>query len=111
MHGDRQQLYAVLLNLVSNAVKFTPAGTRPRVSVSAIRTDDGWRVSVSDNGRGIPPEERERLFELYRRGTALVEGSGIGLATARRAVEAHGGRMGIADAAGGGTTVWFTLPA
>jgi signal transduction histidine kinase len=110
VRADRQQLYAVLLNLVSNAVKFTPAGTRPRIAVDAGREDEGWRVSVSDNGRGIPADERERLFELYRRGTASVEGTGIGLATARRAVEAHGGRMGITDAPGGGTTVWFTLP-
>ena len=87
------------------------AGTTPRVVVEATCSDGAWRVSVSDNGRGIPPEDRERLFELYRRGTASVEGSGIGLATARRAVEAHGGGMGITGAPGGGTTVWFTLPA
>jgi signal transduction histidine kinase len=111
VRGDRHQLYAVLLNLVSNAVKYTPAATRPEVSVDAVRDGELWRVSVTDNGRGIPEEEREQLFELYRRGTRSVEGLGIGLATARRAVEAHGGRIGVTGAAGGGTTVWFTLPA
>ena len=111
VRADRQQLYAVLLNLVSNAVKYTPPTTRPVVSVAARCEDAAWWVGVTDNGRGVPPEEREALFELYRRGTGSVEGSGIGLATARRAVEAHGGRIGITDAPGGGSTVWFTLPA
>ena len=111
VRADRAQVYALLLNLLSNAVKFTPPGTRPVVEVRADREGEAWRVSVTDNGRGIPVEERERLFELYRRGTTSVEGTGIGLATARRVVEAHGGRVGITDAPGGGTTVWFTLPA
>ncbi|GAA1931809.1 GAF domain-containing sensor histidine kinase [Nocardioides marmoribigeumensis] len=112
VRGDRQQLYAVLLNLVSNAVKFTPATTRPVVEVRAVREDGRWRIEVSDNGRGIPAEQREGLFDLYSRGAGSggVEGTGIGLATARRAVEAHGGSIGIEDAPGGGTTVWFTVP-
>ena len=110
VQGDRQQLYAVLLNLVSNAVKFTPPGLTPVVEVGAQRERQGWRIQVSDNGRGIPVADRERVFELYGRGRATVEGSGIGLATARRVVEAHGGRIGIEDSPAGGTTVWFTLP-
>jgi signal transduction histidine kinase len=110
VRGDRQQLYAVLLNLLSNAVKFTPLTERPTLDVRAEEERGSWRVSVSDNGRGIPAEDREALFELYRRGTRSVAGSGIGLATARRAVEAHGGTIGIDGTAGAGTTVWFTLP-
>jgi signal transduction histidine kinase len=110
VRADRGHLYAVLLNLVSNAVKFTPSGTRPVVEVRADRDGDAWLVRVTDNGRGVAVEDRASLFELYQRGTHAVEGSGIGLATARRAVEAHGGRIGIEDAPGGGTTVWFTLP-
>lgn len=114
VQADADQLYAVLLNLVSNAVKFTPPDRTPEVTVAAARHDDQWRVTVSDNGRGIPPESREAVFELHNRGDGSVrgsiEGSGIGLATARRAVEAHGGRIGVEDAPSGGTTVWFTLP-
>ena len=109
--GDVEQLYAVLLNLVGNAVKFTPAGRAPEVAVAASRLDGMWRLTVTDNGRGIPADERESVFELHHRGDRSVEGSGIGLATARRAVEAHGGRIGVDAAPGGGTTVWFTLPA
>ena len=111
VRADEQQLYAVLLNLISNAVKFTPVGTTPRVVVAAVRSEDTWRITVSDNGRGIPEDQRAGLFELYARGDSTVDGTGIGLATARRAVEAHGGTIGIDDAPGGGTTVWFTLPA
>lgn len=110
VNADREQLYAVLLNLVSNAIKFTPPATRPVVEVDATRLDVAWRVSVTDNGRGVPQQDRESVFELYRRGSRAVDGSGIGLATARRAVEAHGGTIGIDAVAGGGTTVWFTLP-
>jgi signal transduction histidine kinase len=111
VRGDADQLYAVLLNLVSNAVKFTPPDRAPRVAVSAARDDDGWRIEVADNGRGIPPDQRESAFALHARGDRSVEGFGIGLATARRAVEAHGGRIGIDGRDGGGTRVWFTLPA
>lgn len=109
--GDATQLYAVLLNLVSNAVKFTPPDRAPEVAVTAARGDGEWRVAVTDNGRGIPVTGRDTVFVLHARGDSSVEGSGIGLATARRAVEAHGGRIGIDDAPGGGTTIWFTLPA
>jgi signal transduction histidine kinase len=79
--------------------------------VRAERRDDVWRISVSDNGIGVPPERRESMFVLFARGDKRVEGSGIGLAAARRVVEAHGGRMGMDQAGSGGTTIWFELPA
>jgi signal transduction histidine kinase len=66
---------------------------------------------VTDNGIGVAPERRETMFVLFARADKRVDGSGIGLATAKRVVEAHGGRIGMEDAAGGGTTVWFELPA
>ncbi len=109
--ADRTQVYAILLNLLSNAVKFTPPGRDPEIHVGVTREGDHWRITVSDNGPGIPPEAREAVFELHARvGDGSVEGSGIGLATARRAVEAHGGRVGVESAPGGGASVWFTLP-
>ncbi len=111
VRGDRQQLHAVLLNVVSNAVKYTPPGRTPEVGVRAERVGGSWAVTVTDNGRGVPPEQREALFGLYQRGPGPVEGTGIGLATARRVIEAHGGRIGMSDGPDGvGTRVWFLLP-
>ncbi|MFL6154888.1 MAG: sensor histidine kinase, partial [Marmoricola sp.] len=77
----------------------------------ADRQGEQWRITVTDNGRGIPVEQRDGLFELYARGDSSVDGTGIGLATSRRAVEAHGGQIGIEDAPDAGSTFWFTLPA
>jgi signal transduction histidine kinase len=109
--ADRHQLYAVALNLVSNAVRFAAPGVRPEIRISSERYDDRWRISVTDNGIGIPEEQREAMFVLFARADKRSGGSGIGLAATRRIVEAHGGRVGIDGAAGGGTTVWFDLPA
>lgn len=108
--GDATLLYAVLQNLVANAVKFTPPERAPEVHVDAARDGDAWRISVTDNGRGIPAADRDHVFALHARGDRSVQGAGIGLATTRRAVEAHGGRIGVEDADDGGTIVWFTIP-
>jgi signal transduction histidine kinase len=111
VRADREQLYLVLLNLVSNALKFAPATTTPGVDIDVQRVGGTWRVSVTDNGRGVPADRRDSVFELYSRGDRSVDGTGIGLATVRRAVEAHGGQIGLEDAPVSGTTIWFTLPA
>lgn len=110
VRGDVTQLYSVMLNLVSNAVKFVPRGRAPQVTVEAEREGGAWRITVADNGRGVPLDQRESLFDLHVRGDDSVDGWGIGLATARRIVEDHGGAMGIADSPAGGAAVWFTLP-
>ena len=109
--GDPVQLRAVLQNLVANAAKFVPAGAGARVRVDASRVAGGWRVEVVDHGLGIALEDRERVFEPFTRTHDDVPGSGIGLATVRRVVDAHGGTIGIGETPGGGTTVWFELPA
>ncbi|MDT9592097.1 ATP-binding protein [Nocardioides zeae] len=110
--GDPTQLRAVLQNLIANAAKFVAPGTRPRIEVSARRTRSGapgWVVEVADRGIGIDPTETEHVFEpLVRVGEA--EGSGIGLATCRRVVASHGGRISLLPRAGGGTVAWFSLP-
>jgi signal transduction histidine kinase len=108
--SDDQQLYSVLLNLLSNAVKYARPDVPPVIEVSAERRDTSWRISVQDNGIGIPTAEHDRVFGLFMRVETSVDGSGIGLATVKRIVEAHGGRIGISPVDGPGTTVWFEMP-
>jgi signal transduction histidine kinase len=108
--GDPVQLRAVLQNLVANAAKFTRPGEPARIAISAERRDTTWRLRVVDHGIGVPPEDRERVFEPLVRVDDRVPGSGIGLATVRRVIEAHAGRIGLTETPGGGTTVWFDLP-
>jgi signal transduction histidine kinase len=108
--GDPVQLRAVVQNLVANAAKFVPPGVAPKIEVSAAPVAGGWRIEIADHGIGISPEHRERVFEPLARVDHSVPGCGIGLATVRRVIDAHGGRIGLAETPGGGTTVWFELP-
>lgn len=108
--ADRQQLYSVFLNLLTNALKFTSSDVAPRVSIAASSTGSHVTVEVTDNGVGIPLGEQESVFDLFTRSDRSKPGSGIGLATVRGVVEAHGGTVGARSAPGGGTTFWFTLP-
>ncbi|WP_406832541.1 GAF domain-containing sensor histidine kinase [Pedococcus sp. KACC 23699] len=113
--GDATLLRALLQNLVANAVKFSAAvvgGGTPVVRVGAEHITGGWRVTVDDNGPGVPKEDRDRVFELLARGDDKqdVEGLGIGLSTCRRIVQSHGGRIGIADSELGGASVWVSFP-
>lgn len=110
VRADRQQLHLVLQNLIANAIKFTPIETSPVVTISASRDEASWRIIVADNGPGIDEDPRDRAFDLYARGNGKVVGTGIGLATVRRAVEAHGGEVGLDRSPSGGVAAWFTLP-
>jgi PAS domain S-box-containing protein len=107
------QLGQVFQNLISNALKFIPAGVVPEVVVSAERIGDEWDFSVVDNGIGIEPRHRERIFGMFKRlhSRTEYEGSGIGLALCKRIVEREGGRIGVEAAASGrGSSFWFALP-
>ena len=108
--GDPDLLYSVVLNLVTNAIKFSRPGQPPTVSITADRTARHWRVRVTDDGIGVPEDQQEAMFTLFARADDAVTGHGIGLSTARRIIEAHGGDIGMESAAGGGTSVWFDLP-
>jgi signal transduction histidine kinase len=108
--GDAARLQRVLFNLIQNAIRHTPAdGT---VTVRTSRNADGVEIEIADTGTGIPAEERERVFQPFHRlDTARTDGgAGLGLAISRAIVEAHGGRIWIADAASG-TSVRFRLTA
>lgn len=112
VRADAERLDQVLDNLLSNAVKFSPHGST--VTVSADRFNGHARISVHDQGPGIPPDERDRLFtdfgKLSVRPTAGEASTGLGLAICRRIIEAHGGKIGVESEPGEGATFWFTLP-
>ena len=110
--ADPAQLRLVFQNVLSNAIKFCE--TAPRIEVSASVSDAWCQVAVDDNGVGIPVDQRERAFQLFKRlsGGARAEGTGLGLAICRRIVERHGGKIWIEAGKGGhGTRVCFTLRA
>jgi signal transduction histidine kinase len=112
--ADRDKINQVLMNLIGNAIKFTPAhGT---VTVSASRNgDERVQVSVSDTGPGVPPEEKEKIFDkFYQVGEVdgvKPKGTGLGLAICKALVELHGGRIWVESEMNRGSTFYFTLPA
>ena len=111
IRGDERKVKQVLLNLLSNALKFTPEGGR--IDVGARVHDGVAEVSVTDTGVGIAPEDQEAVFEEFRQVGAAekkVEGTGLGLALARKFIELHGGRIWVTSAVGAGSTFTFTLP-
>jgi signal transduction histidine kinase len=107
--ADPRQLRRVLQNLVGNAIKFRGEAP-PRVALSARRDREEWVVTVRDNGVGVDPEDASRIFGLFSRANGEADGVGIGLAVCRRVVEAHGGRIWVEPAQGGGSAFRFTLP-
>jgi len=112
IRGDERKVKQVLLNLLSNALKFTPEGGR--IDVCAAINGGMAEISVADTGVGIAPEHQEAIFEEFRQvGTAdkKVEGTGLGLALSRKFIELHGGRIWVQSQPGKGSTFSFTLPA
>ena len=111
--GDAGQLGQVVQNLVANAVKFRRPGVAPLVTITAAATRSGEvEVRVADNGVGVAEEHRERVFEMFQRGTPRdVDGTGLGLAICRKIIARHGGTISLEPRADGpGTVVRFTLP-
>jgi signal transduction histidine kinase len=110
--ADERKVKQVLLNLLSNAVKFTPEGGK--ITMSAVMNGETVAVSVADTGIGIAAEDQETVFEEFRQvGTDYArkrEGTGLGLALARRLVELHGGKLSLQSELGKGATFTFTLP-
>ncbi|MDF2441526.1 MAG: hypothetical protein JWN98_2510, partial [Abditibacteriota bacterium] len=123
--ADRDKVTQILINLISNAMKYSPGG---QVSIRAQLVDSNSskfvRVSVSDQGPGIAPEDQVRLFQRFGRaatpvavgigigpgGKSKPTGTGLGLFLTRHFVETHGGQIGVRSELGHGATFWFTLP-
>ena len=109
VRGDPERLQQVLANLLDNAVKNSPTGSRIDLHVGATAGEAS--VEVSDRGAGVTDDELKRAFEKFSRGRhATVKGSGLGLYICRKIVDAHGGKIWLSRRAGGGATVTFTLP-
>jgi len=110
--ADERKFKQILLNLLTNAVKFTPDGGR--VDVLARRTADALEVAVRDTGIGIAKEDQAAVFEEFRQVgrhyTNKQEGTGLGLALTRRFVELHGGAIRLESEPGKGSTFTFTIP-
>lgn len=106
------ELNMIFQNLLANALKFSRPGVAPRISVSAQRAADFWEFEVADNGIGIAPEHQERVFFLFKRlhTREEYEGTGIGLAHCKRAVELHGGHIRLQSEPGKGSVFSFSIP-
>ena len=110
--GDERKVKQVLVNLLANAVKFTPEGGR--IKVEARLGDSALIVSVTDTGMGIATEDQEAIFEEFRQASGNYaqkrEGTGLGLSLTRKFVEMHGGKIWVESELGKGSTFTFTLP-
>ncbi len=109
--ADSQRVAQVLVNLIGNAAKFSPPSTP--IALSARRAGDFVQIAIRDQGDGIPPSERQQVFDVFhqvRRDMQRHSGTGLGLAICKGLIEAHGGSIWIEDRPGPGTTVSFTLP-
>jgi len=111
--ADRDKVIQVLMNLIGNALKFTPA--RGKVTIAVAKNSAAWmQISVTDTGPGIPAEEVNKVFgrfyQIGQAGTQKTQGTGLGLAISKALVEMHGGKIWVESEAGKGSTFSFTLP-
>ena len=108
--GDRRLLLSIMMNLISNAIKFVERGVTPEVRIYSKVGDKYVRICVEDNGIGVPEEYRERIFHLFERlhGEEVYPGTGVGLAIVKKAVEIMGGGCGV-DSGEKGSIFWIEL--
>jgi signal transduction histidine kinase len=114
VEGDSDMIYQAALNLVSNAIKYTPENGRVEISLTLNEVDNELLVLVTDTGVGIPPEAMKHLFEKFFRveqNKHMAKGSGLGLNLTRQIIEnIHKGRMIVTSEPGKGSTFGFALP-
>ncbi|WP_017296992.1 response regulator [Nodosilinea nodulosa] len=110
--GHETQLIQLVQNLISNAIKFVAPGILPKVEISATKQANGWLFEIRDNGIGIEPQNLEKVFDIFHRTKSAKNypGTGIGLATCKKIVRNHGGKLWAASQPGIGTAFFFTLP-
>jgi len=110
VRGDRTQLESLVQNLLDNASKYRSPDRALTIDVTATQHEGRWCLRIADNGRGVPAAERERVFQPRVRLDQDNRGSGIGLDTCLRIVEAHAGSIRLEETPGGGATVVVELP-
>jgi signal transduction histidine kinase len=114
VRGDATEVFQIVTNYLSNAIKFTPVGGRIEVQIGRSARADALRISVKDTGPGVPAAERDRLFSefagLSPRPTAGEESHGVGLAIVKQLAEDNGGRVGADFPSTGGSVFWCELP-
>ena len=110
--GDLGSLIQLFTNLIDNALKYQPHGNQAKIKIDALEEESSWILSVSDNGIGIQPEFSDRVFDIFRRlhNNSAYSGSGIGLATCKKIVSAHGGIIWFEPNNPKGTIFKFTIP-
>lgn len=110
--GYKTDINQLLMNLVKNGIKFSKPGIAPEIEISACRLESQWKIMVKDNGIGIKPEHREKIFLIFQRlhNRNEYEGNGIGLAHCRKIAEVHKGQLDFDSEPGTGSTFWFTIP-
>lgn len=110
---DRRQIERVFINLIGNALKFTPENGK--IGITTERQDKVVQINISDNGFGIPEEAQENIFEeFYRVDNTInqeVKGTGLGLALVKNIIEAHFGKIWVKSTLGAGSTFSFTVDA
>jgi signal transduction histidine kinase len=109
MSADERRLRQVLLNLIGNAINFTPPGGKVVIKGERVK-DEIWMV-VADTGQGITPEEQANVFEKFKRGNTKKAGAGLGLSLVKSFVELHGGSVELKSEVGKGTIIICKIPA
>jgi signal transduction histidine kinase len=112
MFGDQDLLIQVLVNLLANAIKFSPENEK--IEVIAQEHENAIEFKVIDHGRGIPAEYKDKVFDRFQQvelnDARLKGGTGLGLAICKAIVESHHGQIGVESELGMGSTFWFTIP-
>ena len=111
VQGNHAMLTHCFSNLLNNALKFVPPGEEPRVTIHAEKKNGAVRIWIEDNGTGIHPKDHKRIFDMFQQVHKGYQGTGIGLAIVRKAVERMGGQVGVESEPGKGSRFWVQLDA
>jgi PAS domain S-box-containing protein len=110
--ADESSMQSVMRNLIGNALKYHEDGKHPVINVTGEETDTSFKISITDNGIGIAPEYKEKIFQIFQRLHSNDEysGTGIGLANCKKIIENHGGNISVSSSEGAGSTFTFEIP-